>query len=399
MTGQRGIVRYMAPEQVKPREFDPKNSNAAKAADVYSFAMTSYEVLTGIQPHSGVTVEGKLVMDIGSNTRPPRPKDGATVSKAIWEMMESCWTPEPSLRLSIEEVYRKLRSSVAVKDGPTPKGDKLPKGRTPQDPQQINDAGEPPKGGTPQDPLRNGTEEPPKRDTPQGRGSFQWVTTRGTVARPGQIIDDVSSFKLHRFIHHPLGIMGLTTDASPVVTLRTRVLVGYRKELFDNLYIYQFKPARKSGYSHGPPGVPNIASIVHQLVDVANGLDYLHSYGVVHEDLKGPNILVDGSDHHSPTADSEIRPTVQSSRPAPQQLDRFVDAPGDENGLCPLEKEIYLYGNLFPISSVAMAVYISVLCGPYVHNKSNMKHDRGLPASPRCPKSRSNDGGGVGLTM
>ncbi|KAF9789475.1 kinase-like domain-containing protein [Thelephora terrestris] len=36
---------------------------------------------------------------------------------------------------------------------------------------------------------------------------------------------------------------------------------------------------------------------VSLLVDITNGLDYLHSHGVIHGDLKGPNILVDGSGH------------------------------------------------------------------------------------------------------
>ena len=41
---RQGVVRYMAPEQVNPQMFGLKNSDAIKATDVHSFAMTIYEV-------------------------------------------------------------------------------------------------------------------------------------------------------------------------------------------------------------------------------------------------------------------------------------------------------------------------------------------------------------------
>ena len=41
---RRGIVRYMAPEQVDPRRVGQPNSNPTKATDVHSLAMTAYEV-------------------------------------------------------------------------------------------------------------------------------------------------------------------------------------------------------------------------------------------------------------------------------------------------------------------------------------------------------------------
>ena len=39
-----GVVRYMAPEQVNPRSLGLSSSEARKESDVYSFAMTAYEV-------------------------------------------------------------------------------------------------------------------------------------------------------------------------------------------------------------------------------------------------------------------------------------------------------------------------------------------------------------------
>ena len=40
----RGLVRYMAPELLNPSQFNLENGNPSKESDVYSFAMTVFEV-------------------------------------------------------------------------------------------------------------------------------------------------------------------------------------------------------------------------------------------------------------------------------------------------------------------------------------------------------------------
>jgi len=43
-TSKPGIVRYMAPELLNPPQFGLPNSNPSEESDVYSLAMTAYEV-------------------------------------------------------------------------------------------------------------------------------------------------------------------------------------------------------------------------------------------------------------------------------------------------------------------------------------------------------------------
>ena len=43
-TTKPGVVRYMAPELLNPSQFGLANSNPSKESDVYSLAMTAYEV-------------------------------------------------------------------------------------------------------------------------------------------------------------------------------------------------------------------------------------------------------------------------------------------------------------------------------------------------------------------
>lgn len=43
-TYKPGVLRYMAPELFNPSLFDVLNSDPTKKSDIYSFAMTTYEV-------------------------------------------------------------------------------------------------------------------------------------------------------------------------------------------------------------------------------------------------------------------------------------------------------------------------------------------------------------------
>ena len=43
-TSKPGVVRYMAPELLNPSQFALANSNPSKESDIYSLAMTAYEV-------------------------------------------------------------------------------------------------------------------------------------------------------------------------------------------------------------------------------------------------------------------------------------------------------------------------------------------------------------------
>lgn len=43
-TSKRGVVHYMAPELLNPSQFLLTNSNPSKETDVYSLAMSAYEV-------------------------------------------------------------------------------------------------------------------------------------------------------------------------------------------------------------------------------------------------------------------------------------------------------------------------------------------------------------------
>ena len=45
-TSSPGVVRYMAPELLNPKQFGLTHSNPSKESDVYSFAMTAYEVFS-----------------------------------------------------------------------------------------------------------------------------------------------------------------------------------------------------------------------------------------------------------------------------------------------------------------------------------------------------------------
>ena len=92
-----GPVRWEAPESLKNKEFSEKT-------DVFSFGVSLYEMFSGLEPYSGSTnaaVAYKVIS--GERMRIP-----VNVDPSVAEIITSCWSPNPSARPEMREVYKTL---------------------------------------------------------------------------------------------------------------------------------------------------------------------------------------------------------------------------------------------------------------------------------------------------
>jgi serine/threonine protein kinase len=102
-TGQfpNGTFRYMAPEAFKNRSLEV---NAFKT-DVFSFAMTSFEILSGEKPF-GALSHHDYWKSIHDGKRPELPKN---CSKELKSLIHDCWSLDPSKRPTFFEICNTLR--------------------------------------------------------------------------------------------------------------------------------------------------------------------------------------------------------------------------------------------------------------------------------------------------
>jgi len=106
-----GPCRWMPPEVLDPSdqyyEYDNLESDVdsattsylspfTKQSDVYSLGMTILEVLTGKAPFHHRRYDTVVILDVIRGIRPPRPKD--SVSNGLWNLLCSCWQPQPENR-------------------------------------------------------------------------------------------------------------------------------------------------------------------------------------------------------------------------------------------------------------------------------------------------------------
>ena len=130
-TTKKGAVHYMAPELLYPPRFGSKRSNHSKESDVFSFAMSTYEVfpsisflprgscdqrassphdqvLSGVLPYS-TGPETVIALQIATGDRPPRP-DNPTANRwlldPIWDVLQGCWGDVPESRFPISSLRR-----------------------------------------------------------------------------------------------------------------------------------------------------------------------------------------------------------------------------------------------------------------------------------------------------
>ncbi|KXZ47914.1 hypothetical protein GPECTOR_32g527 [Gonium pectorale] len=106
----QGTLTHMAPEVLL-------HGQVSKAADVFAFGITMWEIFTGGNPYPGVpgALLGHLISREGR-----RPAFPPGTPSAYRELAERCWAPEPANRPSFDEILSTLTALRAAEPSPTP---------------------------------------------------------------------------------------------------------------------------------------------------------------------------------------------------------------------------------------------------------------------------------------
>ncbi|RHZ87633.1 hypothetical protein Glove_33g52 [Diversispora epigaea] len=94
-----GVLPYIAPEVLSGDE------EYTKAADVYSFGIIAYEVITGFPPYPDIPHDEDLAMKICNGLRPKIPFH---TPKLITRMIMRCWDSRVTYRPTFNELYELL---------------------------------------------------------------------------------------------------------------------------------------------------------------------------------------------------------------------------------------------------------------------------------------------------
>lgn len=108
-TGDNSEYRYMGPEMLD-------EAVLTYGSDIWSWAMTSLEILTDEPPFGQKTKGTKIIQLIAAEKRPARadhPKiEEYEFSDDIWQLFEDCWKTRPQDRPAASEVAQRLKTII-----------------------------------------------------------------------------------------------------------------------------------------------------------------------------------------------------------------------------------------------------------------------------------------------
>lgn len=99
MTAETGTYRWMAPEVIEHKPYSHK-------ADVFSFGVVLWELLTGKLPYANMTPLQAAVSVVQQGMRPAIPRN---THPLLVELLEKCWQQEPCLRPEFSEITEILQ--------------------------------------------------------------------------------------------------------------------------------------------------------------------------------------------------------------------------------------------------------------------------------------------------
>ncbi|RWR92390.1 serine/threonine-protein kinase STY46 isoform X1 [Cinnamomum micranthum f. kanehirae] len=100
MTAETGTYRWMAPEVIEHKPYDHK-------ADVFSFGIVLWELLTGKLPYEYLTPLQAAVGVVQKGLRPTIPNN---THPKLSELLERCWQQDPTLRPDFCEIIEILQT-------------------------------------------------------------------------------------------------------------------------------------------------------------------------------------------------------------------------------------------------------------------------------------------------
>ncbi|XVE87494.1 hypothetical protein DITRI_Ditri18aG0122200 [Diplodiscus trichospermus] len=99
MTAETGTYRWMAPEVIEHKPYDHK-------ADIFSFGIALWELLTGELPYALLTPLQAAVGVVQKSLRPTIPKN---THPRLGELLERCWQQDPTQRPNFSEILEILQ--------------------------------------------------------------------------------------------------------------------------------------------------------------------------------------------------------------------------------------------------------------------------------------------------
>ena len=141
-TRSTGTLRWQAPELLDP-DLDEYKCNNSIASDIYAYACVCYEVrrptvlsvflflnawqiFSGQLPFHDIKNDYRVMAAVTKGARPSRPLHDLSrirgLDDAVWNIIESCWSQEPSDRWSTSQIVESLRLSqdLALADDQRP---------------------------------------------------------------------------------------------------------------------------------------------------------------------------------------------------------------------------------------------------------------------------------------